>query len=202
MVSNMYKIAISGKANSGKNTVSKFLFDSIHDKVDEKFGPVFKGQICLAFADPIKEMARIMFPHVQRKYFFGSSQYRSEIIPGHFKNGQPLTIRQALIDIGTGLGRGYRDSIWLDVFDHRFNKSQNLTTIIVPDVRFRNEFDHLKNKGFYLIRLKREAHLKIDDISETNQDLIDDMEFDCILYNNSSLEKLQKDVDNIANILV
>lgn len=194
----MYKIAISGKANSGKNTVSKFLMDGIH----EKMTPNFSGQKCIAFADPIKEMARIMFPTVPRKFFFGSSKYRSEIIPGAFKDDKPLTIRQCLIDIGTGLGRGYRNTIWLDNFDYRFDKCKDLSIVIVPDVRFRNEFDHLKEKGFYMIRLKRDSHLKIDDISETSQDSIDDTEFDCLLNNNSTLENLKKDVDQIINILV
>lgn len=194
----MYKIAISGKANSGKNTVSKFLIDGIQERI----GDEFNGGKIMALADPIKEMARIMFPDIPRKYFFGPSKYRSEIIPNSFKNEEPLTIRQCLIDIGTGLGRGYRDSMWLDNFDHRFEKYKNTAVIIVPDVRFRNEFDHLKEKDFYSIRLKRDSHLKIDDISETNQDSIEDTEFDCLLHNNSTLDNLQKDVNKILDIIV
>lgn len=194
----MHKIAISGKANSGKNTVSKFLIDGIK----ERLGDEFKGGKIIALADPIKEMARIMFPDIPRKYFFGPSKYRSNIIPNAFKNGQPLTIRQVLIDIGTGLGRTYRDSLWLDNFDIKFNKYLNNSALIVSDVRFRNEFNHLKEKGFYQIRLKRDAFLKLDDISETNQDSIEDLEFDCLLHNNSTLDELQKDVNKILDIIV
>ena len=194
----MYKIAISGKANSGKNTVSKFLIDGIK----ERLGDEFKGGKIIALADPIKEMARIMFPDIPRKYFFGPSKYRSSIIPNAFKNEQPLTIRQVLIDIGTGLGRTYRDSLWLDNFDIKFNKYLNNSALIVSDVRFRNEFNHLKEKGFYQIRLKRETFLKLDDISETNQDSIEDLEFDCLLHNNSSLDELHKDVNKILDIII
>src|ERR1700690_113782 len=110
------KIAVSGKANSGKNTVGKFLMDGIQSKL----GNEFAGGAYIAFADPIKEMARIMFPEIPKKFFFGSSKYRSEIIPNAFKDGKPLTIRQTLIDLGTGIGRGYRSSMWLDVFDHQY----------------------------------------------------------------------------------
>lgn len=198
MYNDQIKIAISGKANSGKNTVSKFLIDGISERV----GDEFKGGKIIALADPIKEMARIMFPNVPRKHFFGPSKYRSSVIPNSYKNEKPLTVRQVLIDIGTGLGRGYRDSMWLDNFDYRFEKYKNTAVIIVPDVRFRNEFDHLKNKNFYSIRLKRDSHLEIDDISETNQDSIEDLEFDCLLHNNSTLDKLRKDVDKILDIIV
>jgi hypothetical protein len=199
----MFKIAICGKANTGKNTVSKLLYNEIFDTASPTKLPDGSGVKYIAFADPIKEMIRLMFPQLPKKYLFGSSQYRSEVIPGALKNGKPLTIRDALIDLGTGVGRSYKENIWLDAFDHSFNKiNQNVVGVcIVTDVRFRNEFNHLKQLGFYQIRLLRDAHLKINHASETNQDSIKDDEFDFVINNNGTLDDLKISVSSIVSQL-
>lgn len=190
----MFKIAITGKANSGKNTTSKLLKQEILKK---------QGKISckyIAFADPIKQMIRLMFPNVPEKHLTGPSKFRSEIIPGAFKDDKPLTVRQVLIDIGMG-GRTYKHNIWLDAFDASFQKFKNKDIIIVTDVRFRNEFDHLKSLGFYQIRLLRNSHLQLNDVSETNQDSIKDEEYDYIIHNNGTLKDLKSQVSNIVPYL-
>ena len=151
----------------------------------------------IAFADPIKKMALEMFPKLPRKYLFGPSRYRKEIIPGAFKNGMPLTVRQLLLDLGTEVGRGYKDDIWLDNFDHGLNKIWHKKIVVVTDVRFRNEFDHLKKLGFYQIRLCRDTgEAGINHKSETDQNAILDNEFDYVLLNNKSLSDLKEEVKN------
>ena len=182
----MYRIALVGKANSGKNTTSTLILNNL------------EGGKTIAFADPIKEIIKIMFPHVKKKHLYGSSKFRNTIIDrAKDKDGNPLTIRQALIEIGTGLGRGMNEKVWLDVFDDRFSKLINKKTnaVIVSDCRFRNEFDHLRNKGFFIIKIKREDELKINHISETNQDLIKDNEFHFVLNNDGTID----DLDCIIN---
>lgn len=184
----MYKIAIVGKANSGKDTIAKLFGRRLKET---KHVGRFRS---MAFADPIKEIIRVMFPSIPRKHLYGSSKYRSEVIPGAFKDGVPLTIRQLLIDIGTSLGRGYSDSIWLDNFDNRLdhpNRYQRHSPVIVTDTRFRNEFDHLKSKGFKMVKVIRDSYLVSNHISETEQDSIKNGEFDIIINNNGSLADLK-----------
>jgi len=195
----MLKIAICGKANSGKNTLSKLLFQELVEQTDS-----WQTVEYIAFADPIKEMARLMFPKLPRKYLFGSSKYRSEIVPGAFKDGQPLTIRQLLIDLGTGVGRAYNETTWLDTFDHTFKKAEksNKDLIVVTDVRFKNEFEHLKKMEFKLIRLVRDTVSKINHSTETNQDFIKDEEFDFVVENNGSLKELENKVSIIMGELL
>lgn len=191
----MYKIAISGKANTGKNTLSKIIVTQLNEflRVTEKLS---LGVEYMAFADPIKEMIRTMFPEIPRKFLYGSSKYRNEIIPGAFKDGKPLTIRQLLLDLGTGVARGYKDSVWLDNFDYRLKKVKN-DIVVVTDVRFRNEFEHLRSQGFYQIRLYRETgQPTINHISETNQNSIADSEFDYVINNDKSLDHLKQEVIN------
>ena len=195
----MYKIAISGKANSGKNTVGKLIYKCLYEE--------FKGRKHLskeyiAFADPIKKIARTMFPDLPEKFLTGPSNFRSEIIPNAFKDGKPLTVRQLLIDIGMS-GRSYKENIWLDVFDstYQYLVNRGKKVIIVTDVRFLNEFGHLKTKGFTNIRVIRDSFLKIDHASETSQDAIPDSDFDFIINNNGSLKDLKEEVKKITHLL-
>lgn len=199
----MIKISITGKANSGKNTLSKLLFDEIYSKKYSSDNS-FRGIEYIAFADPIKEMIRLMFPTLPRKYLYGPSKYRGEVIPGAFKDGNPLTVRNLLQDLGTGFGRNCKENIWLDAFDHRFKKAQNknYSIVIVTDVRFRNEFDHLNKLKFYQIKLLRDSHTKINHSSEINQDSIKDNEFDYIVHNNGTLEDLKKEVVKIVSQII
>src|ERR1700686_387420 len=135
----MIKISITGKARSGKNTLAKLLVKELH--------AVWKNTNALgsykfiAFADPIKEMARLAFPKIPRKWLYGSSEYRDEIIPGAFKNGCPLTVRQLLIDLGNDFGRQYQSDIWIYNFDNRFNSlvQKGYDIVIATDCRFRSE---------------------------------------------------------------
>lgn len=193
----MIPIAICGKANTGKNTLSLLLEEEIKARVDSWSGSKF-----IAFADPIKEIVKIMFPSLPKKYLFGSSQYRSKEIPGaSTKDGSPLTVRMALTDIGTS-AREYNSDIWIQAFNKRFSKSFKKTVVLVTDVRFRNEFDYLKRLGFYQIRIYRDEIIKGNHISETNQDSIRDDEFDYVINNNGSLDDLKEQVKKIVDMIV
>lgn len=194
----MYKIAITGKANTGKNTVGKLLLKGLWS------GPAWIDKCkFIAFADPLKKMAHLAFPEIPRKWFYGSSKYRSQVIPGAFKDGVPLTVRQLLIDLGNDFGRKYKPTIWIDNFDQNLEKlyRKKPELIVVTDCRFRNEFDHLKKLGFFQIRILRDAHAKINDVSETNQDGIMDNEFDAVIYNNSTKAQLEYQVTQIISNL-
>ena len=190
----MYKIAISGKANSGKDTVAK-LFAKVYQGIQcERRKIVFAS-----LADPIKKIAKIMFPRTKRKSLYGPSKYREGIIPGAFKNNIPLTYRLLLQELGTEIGRGYKESIWLDVLDCTSKKAKmnEAEMFIVADSRFRNEFDHLKSRGYVMIRVKRQSQLNMNHASEMEQESIQDSEFDFIIDNDSTLESLEHKVSEI-----
>jgi len=196
MVKKFAKVAIVGKAGSGKDTVYKILSKNRYNQV------ILTGQVemkKIAFADSVKEIAMKMYPFLKKNILFGPSKLRSTIIPNSFKDGQPLTVRQLLIDIGTKLGRSYNENIWIEnliLKVNKLNKVQTNKMIVVTDVRFRNEFDALKNNNFFMIKLNRDDHTLINDISETQQDEIKDYEFNFILNNNGTLKELDKEIVN------
>jgi hypothetical protein len=201
----MYKFAIVGKANSGKNTLANLIFEHIkHYETNLNKITNFEEKIKLvAFADPIKKMIEIMFPSIDKNYLYGSSSLRNSVIPNAFKDNQPLTVRQLLIDLGTGLGRSYNENVWIDnlLFKLDTAEKENALAFAVPDVRFVNECKILKEKKFFIIKLIRDSELKINHISETNQNSIPDEEFDYIVYNNKTLDKLADQASQIFNCL-
>lgn len=189
----MYKVAICGKAKSGKNTIAKLLKKSLSkkDKIRCKY---------LAFADPVKEIARIMFPSIPEEHLTGSSELRSSIIKNAFKNDSPLTVRQLLIDIGTEMGRSYDKNIWINALGSKLDSLQkkDKDLVILTDCRFINEHNFLKSKGFFTIKVIRNDSTFINHISETEQDGIPESDFDAIIYNNGTLKQLKKDVSLMA----
>jgi hypothetical protein len=200
------KVALSGRANVGKNTAANLLAEHLCSGKDEPYD-------MLAFADPIKRMVEELFPWAEKKCLYGPSKLRNNIIPRAInKQGAPLTYRQALIDIGT-LGRSYKSDIWIDNMDNRIkNLSEDrsiilqdfsgcgyrpIKALVITDLRFVNEMEYLKSKGFFIIRLLRDTDQVINHGTETEQEKIRDDEFDLVIDNNSTLENLTKQIDQI-----
>jgi hypothetical protein len=187
-------VAICGKKNSGKNTLAFTLASKVH-----------RAQI-IALADPIKEIGQLMFPWADPDGWWGSSSKRDNVIPNTTDNQEnPLTYRQVLIDIGTQ-ARRYNPLHWVNVFDHNFH---NLVSqygeeegCIVSDVRFHNEFNYLRNKGFYLIKLIRDDAKSSTDATETNQDQIKLEDYDKVIYNNGTLNSLKQQVSDLMPTII
>ena len=189
----MIKIGISGKANSGKDTLSNL----IEDEINDLYHTMHLTKI-IAFADPIKKIIECMYPQINKEHLFGSSKFRNEIIPGSFKNGLPLTIRVLLQDIGESFKK-YNPKIWVNAFDNSFTKckNKNYNIVIASDLRFIDEYSYLKDNGFYIIRLVRDDVNMMSHISETQQDQIKDNDFNIIINNNGTIDDLRVQVINL-----
>jgi len=194
---NCFNIAISGKANSGKNTVFKILV--------EELGLVDSVVKDIAFADPIKDGLLKLYPRARRDYLFGPSKLRAEIIPG-----TTVTYRQVLCDLGAQ-ARKYDEDHWVKILidevhglqscSEKFPQPLQTKAMVVTDLRFPNEFTALREQGFYVIRVKREEQLNLTDISETSQDALTDEVFNAVLKNNGTLDELRLKCKAIATHL-
>jgi hypothetical protein len=188
----MHKLAISGKMRAGKNTVASII-------VEKMQYPTNQVKI-VGLADPMKHMVKTMFPEASTDYLFGPSELRAQPISPQYldANGNVLTHRQALLDLGA-FGRKYNKDIWLNCLVEDAKTAKDISLYIVPDVRFVNEFNYLKQAGFTMIRVRRDGGATANDISETEQDAISDSEFDFVIENNASLN----DIRNIvAELLI
>lgn len=181
----MIKIAITGKKNSGKNTLTNLILNQYNNKSYKIF----------AFADPIKEIIKIMFPWADNDCLYGPSYKREFFIPNAMKNDKPLSYRQAIIDIGMQ-GRSYNSNHWVDIIDIRM-KQINSDIVIVSDLRFANEFEYLRKENFKIIKIIRSNKDILNHVSETDLDSFNDNLFDYIIYNNKNLSDLEEEVKKI-----
>lgn len=182
----MLKIAISGKAGSGKNTIASLIAEDILKLKREEYR-------ISAFANKIKELTTSMFPGCSQESLYGSSELRQNKILSQLNEvvDTDATFRQVTVDVGK-LGRTYNSSFWVaHLALEYFQLHERLKMYAVADLRFCEEYDWLKAHGFLLCRVKRDNLIKINDISETEQDKLSDNMFDIVIDNNDSIAELQ-----------
>lgn len=141
----MKLIGIGGKKRSGKSTFAKYL----------KLEAAKKGWVSeeVSFAAPIKAMMAEVFRHeLSYATFTDDSRKvdRVEIVPGVF-----MTVREILQRVGTDC---FRNIIHQDFWVARgmaLAQSSTADLVIFPDVRFGNELQAIKEKGYtiYLEKL-------------------------------------------------
>lgn len=194
----MIKIAISGKAGTGKSTFTDLLIKKYIEK--------YKNQNykSLAFADPLKEIAKIMAPDIADNCLYGPSEFRKTIVKS-LSIHKEITVRELLNKIGTDFGRSLNPTIWIDVFNEnvlRFQKEyeNEQSLLIVSDVRYENEMKYVINNGFYTIKIERTTDYNINHSSETEQEHFGDF-FKKKILNNKNLEYLENQANLIINQL-
>ena len=197
-----HKIALSGRAGTGKDTVANMLYELFVSDADERFVRLFTRRFNgierftkLSFAEPIKDIISIMFPAINKEYLFGSSEYRKQII-----EGTNISIRELLQDIGEHYKK-IDPLIWIKALDYKV-KNCDSNVIVVSDLRFIQEYNYLKENDFVLIRIIKETNSNMTHVSETQQDSIPNDRFDFIINNNGSLDDLNEEVKCIANQLI
>lgn len=195
----MVKIGISGKARSGKDTVTDLIIEHFENKVPETSSRASRK---FSFAFPIKKIILQMFPTTPLDILWGPSENRSKNI-----SGTNLTYRQLLLDIGK-FGRNYDPDLWVSStleeiklwmeYQKEFVIDTDFMLAIISDIRFKNEYLKLKDNNYYLIRVVRPNNdYSIDDISETGLDHIADSEFDMVIVNDSTIENLKEKIKAI-----
>jgi hypothetical protein len=182
----MLKIAVSGKAGSGKNTVASVIVKDILKLAPDEYR-------IAAFADKIKELTTSFFPGCDQEALYGASELRQKQIESDINEiiDTVATYRKVTLDIGK-LGRTYSPSFWVGHAALKYlSAPPTLRAYMIADLRFIEEYKWLRAAGFNLIRVKRNNLIKIDDISETEQDKLSDDMFDLIVENNGTIEDLR-----------
>jgi hypothetical protein len=168
MLSNRH-IAIGGKMTSGKTTLTHALMDAIPEE-----DMVYH----LSFAGPIREALAII---------------------GVTKEKQPEMYREGAQYIGTDFVRRYDPNWWTNLMESKIDTlTDDDPWLIIDDMRFKNEFDLLKRKGFVMVRLMIDEHEqlvrganmdRLDHPSETGLDNIPHDQWDIIMPQSTSVEQ-------------
>ena len=171
-------IGIGHKKRRGKDTAANRLVDA------HKFERV-------SWADSLKESGRIIFGFNDRQ-LYGDLK---EVVDPYWG----FSPREALQRLGTDACRNHVDKeIWIKSAWLRVQKvwEQNPNTgVVIPDVRFKNEADFIKEHGGVLWKVDRDIPEDENSQHPSEIDLDDYDQWDLVIDNNASLRKLYGNVD-------
>ena len=165
-------IGIGGKAGSGKSTLATFIQSRT-------------GQHIAAFADPLKSIVSSLTGC--NKVALNDSEFKNKTLGSEWDHH---TYRYLLQKIGTDLFRDQlNENVWVNALFAKWKDEP----IIIPDVRFKNEFAEIKKRGGITIYVDRDTEIKSNHKSETE---LSKEDFDLVVTNNSSFEKMYNFINN------
>lgn len=190
-------IGITGKAGSGKDTLCDYLLESIL--------PARYRSARFALADSLKETCAQMYKVPVT--IFNDRDNKEK--PSKRLNGQ--SPREVLQQFGTeyvrvNLGADH----WIKMVEKDIDYwatdyTASTKVAIIPDVRFENERNWIHEKGGYLIKIEREEEdLDVGEIDITHAseaDAYKEYEYDFLVENNKSVQRLYMEARAITNSL-
>lgn len=196
-------IGISGKAGAGKDTTAAILCELLRD-VNEGFNP----PIILSFAYTLKRVSAFILN-------LPIENFNTESGKNTFLPSWGMTIREFLQRLGTDAVRNnLHPDAWvipvLDEYTRRMNLNRYLNTrkkesndplvyesiVIVPDLRFQNEYNAIRNLDGITIRINRPGLVTMNHVSETQ---LDNSTWDFVVENDGSIDELRDKLVSIAN---
>lgn len=141
-----------------------------------------------------------------KKYFFASPLYNILFYSQKTLNIPLEKNRKFLQTFADFFKNEVSENIFVDLCLKDIEKASPLENIYISDLRFENEFIALKKAGFKCIKIIRDADntLRIGNgsnqhNSENSLKSFSDEKWDFIIYNNSSLNDLYSQLDEIVN---
>jgi len=177
-------IGITGYKGSGKDTVADYLCTK-----------AFFSKV--SFSEKLKDIVATLFDW-DRRLLEGDSEFcrlfREDLDhKWSEKLGFNVTPRKMLQQVGTKL---FRDNLHPDIWIYAMEKEiDKHDAVIIPDVRFENEFKYIKSRGGCIISVERDDIIPDDHESEHIWKKCSHM-IDYHIKNNKDLERLHKAVDD------
>lgn len=182
----MVLIGIVGIKRSGKDTMADYIINN----TDKQF-------IKYSFADPIKELCRMLFGFNQEQLYGDQKEEVDE--------NWGVTPRKVFQVIGTDLFRDtlpekckelsyLKNTFWIKQFEIWYEKNRE-KNIIISDIRFQNELDVIKKMGGIIIYVIKKSSVTDSHISEQMKVNTDDC--DIVIGNDGTLEEYYKKIDNL-----
>lgn len=187
-------IGIGHQMRVGKDTFASFLADHLRRR------PGKPTVVIHHFADYLKEV-------VDRGFALDPSLDKSTLTEfdeiDFIKWGGKgrLTIREVYQQVGTGIREIYRD-FWIRALERNWNKPgvANPDIVIIPDMRFWNEFTWVKSRGGLRVKVVRPDAPKSD--HESEKDLSEGCPpWDHVILNEGSLGDLSRHAKSLAKLV-
>jgi len=145
-----------------------------------------------AFALTLKDVCRIVFGFTDDQMNTPEGKAAKDPFWG-------FTPRWALQTVGTEAFRQQIDrNIWVKVLQRRYQ--QHPQSVVVTDIRFKNEVNMIKDMGGHVIRVDRDIPFDDSKDHHASECSLDDFdEWDYVVSNNSTLDFLGLQLRNIVN---
>lgn len=184
-------IGIVGYAGVGKDTLARELREHLQTFVNDFDNTC---DIC-GFAVPLKDAITALF--MIRTGALENREIKESIEPITGK-----TYRKLMQLLGTEFCRTVLcEDFFTKLLDNYVNSNPSLKYVIVPDVRFPDEAQFIRDKKGLLIKLIRMDNpheIAIDHASEAH---INHLAVDTIIHNNSTIEALSYKAEKIAEMI-
>lgn len=177
-------IGICGHKFSGKSTVARLLHNAT-------------GYEVVSFADKLKDITCVLSGCTREDledYDFKELVYVPSYLRPYCGNAKKPTFRAFLQHFGSEVMRGVNDNIWIDC---TLSNCEN--DCIVSDCRFPSEAKAIKARGGIVIKIMRPL-AKAED-NHQSETLIDEIDADYTLWNDTTLENLVLNVDSLVRLL-
>lgn len=161
-------LGISGKAESGKDTIANIIKE------------ISPNTIILHFGDALKDIVSRAF-NISRE-ILDTQDGKKEIYP--YLN---ITNREILQKVGTLFRENFFEDIWINNVINQIDCS-NDKIYIIPDVRYPKELEAIQSIGGIIIRVERPGIKVMNHHSET---ALDNYPFEYIIDNNGTIKDLR-----------
>lgn len=207
-------IAISGKAQSGKDTIFKMIQKCIYLSNNPEGESIFNNQTLVtkefttncykqSFAEFLKQASSVILEHDRDE--FEDSEYKNSAIDWLNCSGKvkgKITVREFLQHFGSAMRETFGESFWAQTIlsiipDDDLEECINVFT----DLRYKVELEELKKAypDTILIRVNRREIPLMQHSSEI--DLDDYKDWDYVIENNGTLDELYSKVESICKEL-
>lgn len=185
-------IGIAGKAQAGKDTTARMI-NFLRQYPDVSFHTYWESDVSfdwdddviVHYADLLKDISETMLALPR----FTLQSQAGKKITLDWLDG--MSTREFLQKLGTAVRNEVHPDFWVRaLINKRIRNKEKLT--IIPDVRFLNEAQAIKDNGGFLIRIERPGAGAGNHISETALD--DYRGWDIVIDNVGTLEDLYKQV--------
>lgn len=162
----MILIGLSGKMQTGKDTVADYLVDKY------KF-------VKLSWADKLKSIAMDLWGLTYDECYVNKTE-RSRMI---------------MQKLGTEVIRSIEENTWVNYLMREIRK-KGYSRVVIPDTRFPNEVEAIKKVGGKIWRVERYDTKPTGDVNHPSEIALDDYKhFDLTIANNFDIQHLHQLID-------
>jgi len=170
-------IGISGKANTGKDTICKLLQEMYPEKFfqNRKFSKKVYEIVSILTKIPVEELMKRENKEsleVPSTWWYFINDLKFKFPYNEFKGSKLVEdctlvkpkVREVLQTIGTDIFRSYNSNIWVDLLLEDYNPNKH--NEIITDVRFDNEAAAIRKLGGLVIKIESDRATPSKHISE------------------------------------